>query len=733
MFTKLRCKAFHHIGLTAAALLFTNVSQVGGELSTITPTFDNVSFKIPFDHQAMQFEGDGLTGVVWFDYNRDGWDDLFLPNGKTQKNALFRNNRDGTFTNVAAAAGVEDESGGGTGAAAADIDNDGFQDLLVLGNGGISPPPSVGPPQLKLYRNKGDGTFEDITAASGLTGPKTQLSASFGDINNDGYLDVFMTGPGSFGPIFGPSDADPNVPIDITQTNPQGKNEQHRNQLWLNKGDNTFEDISLSSGVDTKFGSCVSMFTDYDNDGWIDLVVGDCNELSVYPTPIQLFRNKGNNTFENVSPTAGLSPVGYWMCMAPGDYDCDGDIDFFVTNFGKKANGILEEATTLKFDHPHALYRNNGNGSYTNVAAEAKVGHFEFGWGGIMTDLNNDGYADIVFAGTLADPRFGYVGPGFGNPGRLLVNKQDGTFADYSKSLNLDLSSTFASGIAHGDFDNDGFEDVLIATSALPKDLAAQPWQFDPSQPILLHNLGKTSGNQNRWIKVRLEGTGDTNRDGVGARVTVAAGNLLQAKEVYAGASFASMNSSFLNFGMGCHAKTDVIKVRWPNGDEEVFDNLETSGNDSKGWKATKGERCEPITLRKGQGRDTPRTSLKKTDTAWSEAEGKADEFLSFFDDNARFQPPDTNAANGLREIRGAVEFFFGLPEFSVTRNTDTVEVSASADLGYTMGQFRLKFKDPSSHEAVDRVGKFATIWHRQAEGSWKVVSDTFNYDSATP
>ena len=483
--------------------------------------FEDASGLIPFEHAGLQFGGGGLTGAAWFDYNNDGWIDLFLANGKTQPNALFENDGNGGFVNVASVAGVENGLGN-AGVIAGDIDNDGWQDLFLTGdgNGFVQSP-------VKLYRNV-NGTFEDITDSSGIVGPLTHGSAVFADINNDGYLDLFIEGIGSL-----------------------ATNTQHANKLFLNNGDLTFTDISVSSGVDTSLGACAAFFSFYDDDPFIDLFVADCNNVNFAPTPIELFKNLDGVTFNNVGPAAGLSPGGFWMGVGPADYDNDGDIDIFVTNLGTTPPGIFK----------HALYRNNGNGTYTNVAAVANAAAYEFGWGCTFTDFDNDGYADIFFAGSLPGAGFGIIGPGLGNPGTMLFNNGSGGFIDHTSSMPLDLSSHFTSGVAQGDYDNDGFADVVVALTA---------YGNTSGQPVLYHNLG----NDQNWVKLKLEGT-TSNRDAVGARVDVAAGALSQTKEVYAGTSFLSMDSQWLTFGIGEAEATDSVTVRWPNGVSETFDNVQ--------------------------------------------------------------------------------------------------------------------------------------------------------------
>lgn len=476
--------------------------------------FEDVSEIIDFPVLSFTVGGNGMVGAAWLDYDNDGWLDIYLTNGCNQDNGLFHNNRDGTFSDVSVQAGVA-HGLGCNGVIAADINNDGFQDLFVTGEGGYQGDCAR---PVALYYNNGDGTFTDITASSGIVGPSTQFSAAMADINNDGFLDLFITGSGS-------------------QT---GKGPANR--MFLNNGDLTFLDISAVSGVDTDRGACATFFTDVNDDGLIDLFVANC--VPFFPSsPIELFINNGDLSFTDAGVQAGLGAGGYWMGVAPGDYDNDGDIDMFVTNLGEG------------FSAWHALYRNNGDGTYTDVGLQAGVGMFEWGWGATMTDFDNDGYPDIFFAG--ADPAF-MIGPGQGNPGTMLFNRGDGTFEDHTTDMPTNLSSRSTAGVAVGDYDNDGFMDIVVAVDA---------FGADPGGPTIFRNLG----NANNWITIKLRGT-VSNRDAVGARVRLTANGMTQTKEIYAGMSFLSQNSMWLTFGLGSSPETENIEIRWPSGLVETYD-----------------------------------------------------------------------------------------------------------------------------------------------------------------
>ena len=486
--------------------------------------------------------GEGLSGAAWLDYDNDADLDLFLPNGKAGVSALFRNNGDGTFTDVAEQAGVANPLGN-SGVVVGDIDNNGFPDIFMTGEGRLlfaEQSPTV------LYLNQGDGTFQDISDIANIPGANTAMGAAMADINNDGYLDIFIASPGHLdvAPAFG------QLPGAFG-----GVAEQDENKLYLNNGPNadgliTFTDISVTAGVNGALGGCVSAFTDYNNDGFMDIIVGNCNDVDFNPTPFHLYRNNGDLTFTDVAEEAGLAVNGLWMAIAPGDYDNDGDQDFFATNFG------------VAVDAPHAFFQNNGDGTYTNIAAELGLADWEFGWGATLTDFDNDGFLDLYFAGAF--PLAGEIGPGRGNPGRLFFNDGEGGFiqADQAETGG-DLSSRYTSGVAQGDFNSDGFADLIVMTTT---QLAPQSGEvIDLGTPLLLEN----TANDNNWLTVRLEGT-QSNRSAIGAVVRVTTTDSTQIREVRAGSSFASSESPWPSFGLGDNTEAQVT-IEWPSGEVQTL------------------------------------------------------------------------------------------------------------------------------------------------------------------
>lgn len=516
---------------------FIGIFAVGASLSAVAgksdkfTNFTNVSDQIDFVRSGLATGSDGVGGVAWFDYDNDGALDLFLPHGKVGNNALFRNLGHGNFINSAANAGLENGQGN-SGVLAADLDNDGYVDLLLTGDGGVI---GAQASPIKLYHNQGDGTFQDITAGSGIIGPESALAVSAADIDSDGDLDIFITAPGS-------------LALQV----------QHASILFRNNGDMTFTDITNAAGVSASQGACVTSFSDYDQDGDQDLFVGSCNDVFFRPTPIQLFQNQGDGTFKDVTIEAGLGSVlGFWMALSFSDYDNDGDIDFFMTNAGLN--------TPFIGFNEHALLENNGDGTFSNVANIAGVAKWEFGWGATFADFDNNGYDDLFFTGSLPPPPFSQIGPGIGNPGRLFINnlgriEGEKTFAERSDLMPIDLSNEFTSGVAKGDFNNDGFVDLAILTETFTL----------PGKPVLLKNDPGHHANRNHWLGFQLQGV-ESNRDAVGARVEVYGKKYRRVKEIYAGSSFASTETKRLVFGLGHLKHIKFALVRWPSGTSEVF------------------------------------------------------------------------------------------------------------------------------------------------------------------
>jgi len=484
---------------------------------------DSSALLATFSHRSSGIgAADGLAGAAWLDYDGDGRLDLFLTGGGASENALFHNDGDG-FTDLAGTAGVAGHSAA-SGVLAADLDNDGDSDLLLTGNALL-----LGGNSVVLYRNDGKGGFEDVTAQSGIVGPTTAASATAGDIDGDGLLDLFVGASGG----------------------------NDRNRLFVNRGELVFGDVGTGSGVDTATGACGGFFADVNGDRLLDLVVSNCSDARLVPAPIELFINTGGFDFFEAGSVAGLGTGGYWMGLCPADFDDDGRLDLFATNVGPgRSPGTFR----------HGLFEGLGYGAFTEVGSAAGLGDLGFASGCAAIDADNDGARDLFLAGSMPHGAFAAIGPGAGNAGSLLRNlgAQPGSghprFVDETDSLPLDLSSRFSSGVAAGDYDDDGFEDLVVATDEL---------DGDGGHPVLYHNLGGPSS----WLAVELEGT-RSNRDGVGAKIALRAAGSDQTMHALAGAGYLSSHAKRIGFGLGTATYADRLQVYWPSGLVERFDDV---------------------------------------------------------------------------------------------------------------------------------------------------------------
>jgi hypothetical protein len=480
-------------------------------------------------------------GVAFLDFDNDGWLDVLVLSGTRLEDAppdatnrLYRNNRDGTFTDVTAKAGLT-RTGWASSVTVGDFDNDGFDDLFITGYGYDA-----------LYRNNGNGTFTDVTAKAGLVPDATRYGGgcTWIDYDRDGRLDLLVTRyldttleklpkPGE--------NADcrwKGVPVNC---GPRGLPTGYV-QLFHNNGDGTFTDVSKASGVASASKSypMTAVVADYDQDGWPDIYVA-CDS-----TPSWLFRNQRDGTFREEALERGvaLSEDGLeqaGMGVAIGDFDLDGRVDLFKTHFADDTNG---------------LYRGDGKGFFDDVTIRAGIGVETryVGWGAGMVDLDNDGLPDLFMVTGGVYPEVGRVLPAypFKTPRLVFRNLGNGRFEELIEEAGPGVAAAHASrGCAFGDFDNDGDVDVLI-------------WNMN-EPPSLLRNDVTGSG---RWLKVLLVGTA-SNRSAIGARVTATYGGRTQAQDVTAQSSFYSVNDRRLHFGLGA-ATTADLAIRWPSGATET-------------------------------------------------------------------------------------------------------------------------------------------------------------------
>jgi hypothetical protein len=496
-------------------------------------------------------------GVAWIDYNQDGWPDLYLVNGarwddlttgtRSVSNALYRSNRDGTFTNVTRQSGVEGRHWG-MGVAVGDYNNDGWPDLYVCNYG-----PNA------LYRNNGDGTFSEVTKEARVGDARWSSSAAFGDYDSNGWLDLYVANYVEFD-FKRPPPPECQYRQIKTLCGPKGL-AAAGDTLYHNNGDGTFSDVTEKAGmaVTPSYGLGV-IWGDYDNDGDLDLFVANDS------MPNFLFQNQGNGRFREIGLLSGaaLSEEGKeqaGMGVAMGDYDHDGLFDFYVTHFS---------------DDYGTLYRNLGKSTFRDVSYAANVAFPSWrflGWGTDFIDYDNDGWEDLfVAAGHIYPQIDAYrTNIGFAQRKLLFQNLGNGKFEERAESLGPGLVQLWSSrGAAFADFDNDG--DVDVAVNNLD------------ARPSLLHNqAGYSSGH---WVRLALEGSGKTNRSAIGCRVTVRTDSGRQMKEVHGGSSYQASNDLRLLFGLGGSKTIQSLTVRWTDGMIQEFSDVAAN----KQYRLTQGK-----------------------------------------------------------------------------------------------------------------------------------------------
>lgn len=508
-------------------------------------TVRNVNGSIEAKHYIIEATG---SGVAILDYDRDGWPDIFLVNGTTlpgekseegetkPTNHLFHNNHDGTFTDVTAKAGLI-SSGWGQGVCVGDYDNDGFEDIYVTSYG-----------KNHLFHNQGNGTFKEVGEQVGVagTGKEWGTGCAFIDYDRDGKLDLAVANYVHFDLTHTPAPGQgagciwKGTPV---MCGPRGL-ESAPNVLYHNLGGGKFENASKSSGFEHTNGHyCFSITTlDYNDDGWPDLYIA-CDS-----TPAILYRNNHDGTFTDTASDAGVAfnedgreQAG--MGSTSADYDGDGKLDLFKTNFS---------------DDTSTLYRNNGDGTYTDMTFPAGLGinTDALGWGTMFTDVDNDGWPDLLVVNGHVYPEVdsAKLGSLYHEPRFLYYNLGNGKFRDLSKRSGRGLVDPRSSrGLAIGDLFNDGRLEAVINNLS--------------DRPMLLVNL---ANNQNHWLGVHLIGT-SSNRDGIGARVTLRSAKRVWVDEVRSGSSYNSSSDLRLHFGLGTETHLTQIDVRWPNGKIEIF------------------------------------------------------------------------------------------------------------------------------------------------------------------
>jgi enediyne biosynthesis protein E4 len=490
------------------------------------------------------------SGVGLIDYDNDGWLDIYLLNGSTfnaldgkrepPHAALFHNNHDRTFTDVAAKAGVTNDRWG-FGVAIADYDNDGWPDLLVSNWG-----------KNRLYHNNHDGTFTDVAEKAGVTLGNWSAGATWGDYDGDGRLDLFISGYVHF-------DRD-NLPYEKTKAtgfsycefrgepvmcgpkNLQGEPDH----LFHQNGDGSFTDVSAKAGVAddvNRYYGLTPVFVDVNGDGKPDLVVANDSTLSY------LYLNRGNGTFEDASFSSGfgLNEDGREvaaMGVAAGDYMNNGLLDFAISDFSDESN---------------LLFRNQGKGGFNEVSMRSGIGRISIpflGWGDGFLDFDNDGWLDLMFVNGHIYPAADRLdwGTSYAQRPLLFHNNRDGNFTEVPPATGSGLAQILSGrGAAFGDLFNDGKVDVIIN-------------QMD-GPPVLLKNVNPDG---HHWVELKLVGGPKSPRDAVGASVYLTANGIRQRQDVISGGSYVSTNDPRPHFGLGDARDAGTVEIHWPSGARET-------------------------------------------------------------------------------------------------------------------------------------------------------------------
>jgi len=491
------------------------------------------------------------SGVALLDYDNDGWLDIYLLNGSTAdaqrgkapalRAMLFHNNHDGTFTDVTAKAGVANERWG-FGVAIGDYDNDGWPDIYVANFG-----------KNRLYHNNHDGTFTDVAEKAGVALGGWSAGPTWGDYDRDGLLDLFVSGYAKFDLDKPPVAGKNGIPEGACQfrglnvfCGPRGLPGEG-DHLFHNNGDGTFTEVTKRAGVSDPYGyyGFASVFVDFDDDGWLDLAVANDS------VPNYLYRNRHDGTFEDVSYLSGFALSGDGreqasMGIAVGDYNRDGKLDFYITSFS---------------DDYNTLYRNEGDGSFSDVTYQAGLSAPTIpflGWGTGFLDFDNDGWLDLFVANGHVYPAVDRQdwGTTYAQRPQLFRNLDGARFQEVTAASGSGLADVITGrGAAFGDLFNDGHSDVVINNM--------------DSTPTLLRNV---LHNGNHWIKFKLIGGPKSPHDAIGANVFVTAGGVRQRADVLSGGSYGSSSDQRVHFGLGAAAKVDRVEINWPSGSkEDVF------------------------------------------------------------------------------------------------------------------------------------------------------------------
>ena len=534
------------------------VSNLGFRFTDIT-----TAAGIQFQHNSGAYGGKLLpetlgSGCAFLDYDADGWQDILLVNGmdwpghKRQRSTLrlYRNNRDGTFTDVTKSAGLDIEMYG-MGVAVGDYNNDGFPDIFIT---------CVG--QSRLFRNTGKGTFVDATRSSDLFGRQgLSTSALWFDYDRDGFLDLFVCNYVRWSP-----EHDVFCSLDGRHKSYCTPEAYRGDTCWLfhNRGNGTFEEVTATSGVfDSSSKSLGVAMLDYDQDGWPDVLVANDTQ------PNKLYRNLRNGKFKDAAIEAGLAfstegKARAGMGIDVGDFDNSGRAGIAITNFDNEMIG---------------LYRASAPGVFDDVSIPSGVGapsRNTLGFGCIFLDVDLDGALDLAVANGHIDESVRNIrgNVGYAQPPQLFLNQGHGKFRDVASEVGGDFDKPrVGRGLAYADFDRDGDLDLLLTTN---------------NGPAVLFRNDQLAGNHS--IRFALQGT-KSNRDAIGATVEIFAGDLRQSRRVRGGSSYLSQSELPLTFGLAKRDKVDRIVINWPSGRTEEYKNPQSR----RAYKCLEGKGIEPL------------------------------------------------------------------------------------------------------------------------------------------
>ncbi|MBL7941498.1 MAG: CRTAC1 family protein [Flavobacteriales bacterium] len=494
-------------------------------------TFENVAEEagIDFVPEAYAYMG---GGCAWFDYDHDGWEDLYVT-GCLLPDRLYKNNGDGTFSDVSLVAGLDVTGDRNTTAViSGDIDNDTDSDLLVT-TWKFNDSPDFAPNF--LLQNNGDGTFTDITATSGITSAALTMAAGFLDVNLDGYLDIYL---GNYIEV-----------VDFITEDGEVVGFNHtcfEDELYINNGDNTFTESAEAYGVNNPGCTLAVATTDYDRDGDPDLMVA--NDFGEFLTPNKLYRNDYPlPQFTDVSLLTGADLHMYGMGIAGGDYDEDGDHDYYVTNLG--LNKFLQQES----------------GTFTEIATDCGIsnpgqnGLHNTSWGAVFFDYDNDTWLDLAVSDGHM-PSADMVANNVWDPNALFRNNGDGTFENVAQAAGI-ADTNIARGMAVCDFDHNGFEDIAVVN--IENDI------FIGEENFLLY---RNAGNEYHFLDILLTGV-SSNTDAYGSLVTLYAdGREFIREHTASTASHASQHGPRIHFGLGDIVNVDSVVVSWPGGWSEALE-----------------------------------------------------------------------------------------------------------------------------------------------------------------